>query len=210
VIVESYTTLQTAIAGWLTRSEASLGGFIPGFIQSWESRFYRQPQNFGRWMETELSETIASNVIAVPSDYLGLKHAFVDGSYSTPLDRKTLVQMYSAYPRGGCTGIPVWITRERGNFIFGPAPDSDYDIGGTYWARPINIRSFASDAAAHWLIVNAPDLVLYGSLLESTPFLRNDARIGVWQSFYDKALQDYRDLQKDEDVSGSPNQEMLA
>jgi hypothetical protein len=206
--VTNYTTLQTAVGTWLARSDLSVD--VQGLIQMWESRFYRQPLNFGRWMEADFAATIASNVIPVPDDYLGLKHAFLDGSYSTTLDRVSLQQMYSAYPRGGCTGQPSWITRERDNFIFGPAPDSEYDIGGTYWARPVNLRDFASDAAAHWIIVNAPDLALYGSLLEATPFLQNDKRIGVWQSFYDRSLSDYRDLNRDEDSSGSPHQEVLS
>jgi len=31
-------------------------------------------------------------------------------------------------------------------------------------------------------------LLLYGTLLEATPFLKNDERIAVWQGFYDRSL----------------------
>ena len=40
----------------------------------------------------------------------------------------------------------------------------------------------------NWLTEYAPQLLLYGTLLEATPFLKNDERIGVWQQFYDRAL----------------------
>jgi hypothetical protein len=30
--------------------------------------------------------------------------------------------------------------------------------------------------------------LLYASLLEATPFLKNDERIQVWESFYNRAL----------------------
>jgi hypothetical protein len=54
------------------------------------------------------------------------------------------------------------------------------------------MRVFASDAAAHWIIVNATDLALYGSLLEATPFIGNDERIQIWQGYYAEALAAYR------------------
>lgn len=207
-IVASYTTLQTAIGDWLARSD--LTTFIPNFIQNWEEDFLREPKNFGRWMETSLSTAIASSVIAVPSAYLGLKYAYVNGSPSSRLDRVSLNQLYGRYPRGGDTGRPVWISRDTTNFVFGPAPDDTYTIKGVYWAKPTLLRSFAADAAAHWIIVNAPDLAIYGSLLHAAPFLRNDSRLEVWQVMYERALMSYRRMQVDEDSSGSPVQEVLA
>jgi hypothetical protein len=39
----------------------------------------------------------------------------------------------------------------------------------------------------NWLSEYAPQLLLYGTLLEATPFLKNDERIPVWQSMYDRA-----------------------
>lgn len=207
-IITSYTTLQTAVSDWLAKS--NLSTFTPNFIQNWEERFYRQPKNFGSWMEQSLNSTIASSVIAVPAGYLAMKYAYVDGSPSSRLDRMSLNQLLGTYPRGGDTGLPVWYARDGANFIFGPAPDSTYTIKGTYWAKPTVMRSFASDAAAHWIIVNAPDLALYGSLCESAPFLKNSKDLPIWQGLYSQALNDYRDLFREEDVSGSPIQEVLA
>lgn len=207
-VVTNYTTLQTAVADWLAKS--NLTTWIPNFIQNWEERFYRQPKNFGRWMESTFSLTIASSVIAVPADYLALKYVYVNGSPSSRLDRVSLNQLYGTYPRGSDTGIPKWISRDTTNFVFGPPPDSDYTIKGVYWAKPTLIRSFASDAAAHFIIVNAPDLALYGALAESAPFLQRDARLTTWKALYDEALRDYRDLFAKEDRSGSPPQEVLA
>lgn len=207
-VITSYTSLQTEVANWLAKSNLTTD--IPALIQMWEENFYREPKNHGSWMESALSVTIASSVAAVPDDYLELKYAYIDGSPSSRLDRKSLNQLLGAYPRGGDTGRPIYIARAASNFIFGPAPDSDYDVEGWYYAKPDALRDFAGDAAEHWLIVNAPDLVLYGTLLEAQPFLMNDKRIAVWERKYATALQSYRDLNRDEDVSGSPIQEMLA
>jgi hypothetical protein len=207
-VISGYASLKTAIGDFLSRSDLTL--FTDNFIQNWEERFYRQPKNFGRWMETSLSTAISSSVIAVPAAYLGLKYAYINGSPSSRLDRLSLNQLYGRYPRGDQTGLPVAISRDVSNFVFGPAPDSNYTVKGVYWAKPTLIRSFAADAAAHWLIVNAPDLVLYGSLLQAEPFIKNDARVPLWRDMYNDALKDYRDLHRDEDQSGSPSQEVLA
>jgi hypothetical protein len=206
-VITGYTSLETAIGDWLARGD--LTDFIPNFIQNWEERFYRQPKNFGRWMEVDLSSTIASSVIAVPTDYLELKYAYIDGSPSARLDRVSINQLYGRYPRGDSTGFPQWIARDAANFVFGPAPDSAYTVKGIYYAKPTVMRSYAADAAAHWVIVNAPDLALYGALCESAPFLRKEDRLPVWQSLYTQALQDYRDLFTEEDISGSPIQEVI-
>jgi hypothetical protein len=204
--ITTYTTLKTAIDDETARS---LSSYVDLLIQLWEEDFLREPKNFGRWMETSLSSTIAANVIAVPASYLGLKYAYVDGSPSSRLDRVSLNQLYGTYPRGGDTGRPRWIAREVTNFVFGPTPDSTYTIKGVYWAKPTALRSAASDAIADWRILNAPDLCLFGALAQAEAFLKNDTRVTLWQGLYDRALQSYRALQRDEEQSGSPSQEVL-
>lgn len=207
-VITSYTTLLTEVQNWLARS--GLSADAPAFVQMWEEDFYREPKNFGRWMEVSDDPVIASSVITVPTDFLALKYAYVSGSPSSRLDRVSLNQLYGRYPRGMATGLPAWIAREGGSFIFGPPPDSTYTIHRVYWGKPTNLRTASTDASAHYLIVNAPDLCLFGSLSQATAFIKDDARIALWQSRLDRALESYRRLQRDEDTSGSPVQEVLA
>lgn len=207
-VITTYTSLTTAVQDYLVRSDLST--FAPNFVQSWEEDFLRDSRNWGRWMESALNGTIASQVLAVPTGYLGLKYAYVDDSITSKLDRVSLNQLYGTYPRGSTPGLPRWLARDVENFVFGPVPDEDYAIKGVYWRKPTVLRSFAADAAAHYLIVNAPDLCLYGSLCAAEPFIKNDARLAVWQAMYDRNISSYRALMRDEDVSGSPIQEILA
>lgn len=200
-VISGYASLQTAVADYLARSD--LTTWIPNFIQNFEERFYRDPENYARWMESALNVTMANNVAALPSDYLRLKNAYLSGQMQPPLIRTSLEQLYSRYPRSGTASVPQYISREGSNFVFGPVPAGTYTIVGTYYAKPTLLRSFASDAAAHWLVVNAPDLLLYGALLEAEPFLKNDQRVPLWKSAFDWALDTYRRMDQDEDDSGS-------
>ena len=200
-IISGYTSLQTAMSDYLARSD--LTSWLPLFTQNWEERFYRESDNWGSWMETALSAAITAGVAAVPSDYLGLRIAYISGQNSAPLKRISLDQLYQRYPRANTSGgSPAYISRNASNFEFGPNNASG-TLAGTYYAKPTLLRSFASDAAAHFLIVNAPDLCLYGSLLEATPFIKDDARLPTWGNLYSVALDGYRSRMRFEDYSGS-------
>jgi hypothetical protein len=202
-VVTSYTTLLTAVQDYLARGD--LASFAPNCVQNWEERFYRQPKNHGAWMDEHLEETIASGVIAVPAGFLRFRNVYVSG-YGR-LEQVSPEQLYGRYPRTEYTGMPCWISRIGNNFEFGPEPDSDYTIKGKYRAKPTVMRSYAGDAAAHWIIVNAPDLALYGALAEAEAFTKNDSRVALWKQLYDEALKDYRDLWEEQEMSG---QEVLA
>lgn len=202
-VIAGYTSLQTAVTDYLARSD--LSGWVPNFIQNFEERFYRDPENYARWMESSLSITndATTGLAAVPTDYLRLKNAYLSGQLQPPLIRVSLEQLYSRYPRGGTASIPQYISRDGSNFVFGPVPSGSYTTIGTYYAKPVLLRNFSSDAAAHWLVVNAPDLLLYGALLEAEPFLKNDQRVPLWKSAFDWAVDTYRRMDQDEDDSGS-------
>jgi hypothetical protein len=196
--ITDYSTLQTEVASWLARSD--LTAAIPGFIQNWEEDFYRDPLNWTSWMESTLSVSISSSVAAVPSDYLGLKVAYISGQSSAPLKRISLEQLYSRYPRSISGGQAVFISRNGTNFEFGPQIDSG-TLAGTYYAKPDALRDDSN--GINFLITDCPDLCLYGSLIAAEPYLRNDPRVSLWQAMYANALSSYRARFKEEDFSGA-------
>jgi hypothetical protein len=205
-VITNYSTLQTAVQDYMAR--ADLSTFVPNYIQNWEERFFRDPMNWAAWMETALNVTISSQVAALPADYLELVTAYIDGSPSTSLQRVPLKQMSLHFPRNAPVGYPVWIARSGANFIFGPVPDGAYTVKGVYYAKPTVIRSDGD--GVNWLVTNAPDLMLYGALLEAEPFMRNDERFELWRALYTEALSAYRRQHKSENASGSPPQVRLA
>lgn len=207
-VITGYTSLQTAVTDWLAKS--NLASFAPNFIQNWEEKFYRQPRNFGKWMESSALAVAFTTTATLPADYLGLRIAYLNGQLQQPLVISSLEQVYAKYPRSGASGIPKWIARDGASFVFGPVPNGSFTLNGTYYAKPVLLRNFASDAAAHYLIVNAPDLLLYGALCEAAPFLKDDARLATWEQKYAESLQDYRDLNKEQRFAGSAMQTLVA
>lgn len=206
-VITGYTSLLTTIADWT--GKGNLTTFTPNFVQNFEEAFYRQPRNYGPWMESALAVAFTSTA-AAPADFLSLKTAYINGQSRQGLIASSVEQINAKYPRAASSGIPAWIARDGANFVFGPIPNGSFTLNGTYYAKPVLLRNFAGDAAAHFLIVNAPDLLLYGSLAEAEPFLKNDERMQLWQSLYQKALGDYRDLMKAQKYSGGAMQVLVA
>lgn len=194
--ITSYSELQTAVANWLARDD--LTTYIPDFITLAEARIYRELKV--RQMETALSETIASGVIAVPSGYTQMKFAYVDGSPIKKLERFDLERLYQEYPTRSADGKPSAYARESTSFIFGPYPDSGYTIKGVYYKK---LDPLSDANTSNWLITDAPDLILFASLCEAEPFIKNDPRLVLWEAKYQNAKTEIRNQDRDEEFSGS-------
>jgi hypothetical protein len=67
-----------------------------------------------------------------------------------------------------------------------PTPVLHYPMEVLYYELPPLLNQ---DRQTNWLTKYAPNALLYASLLEAAPFLKNDERIQVWQGFYDHAVQ---------------------
>jgi hypothetical protein len=70
------------------------------------------------------------------------------------------------------------------HWLIAPTPDADYPFEVLYYELPPLLDDVVQ---TNWLTEYAPQLLLYGTLLEATPFLKNDERISVWQNMYDRA-----------------------
>jgi hypothetical protein len=195
--ISTYAELKDAVANWVARS--TLTAFVPDFIMLGESRIYRELRI--RAMETALSSTIATGVIAVPSGYIELKFAYIDG---TPVQRLTVKDpgwIYEYYSTRSADGKPSFIARDVDNFIFGPYPDSAYTVKGTYYKR---LDALSVSNTTNWFTTNAPDLLLWASLCEAEPFMKNDERTQLWEAKYENVKQAIIKQDKRESHSGSP------
>jgi hypothetical protein len=56
---------------------------------------------------------------------------------------------------------------------------------------------------SNWLTLNAPDVLLYGALLEAEPFIKNDERIALWLNAYNGAVKKIQDADARDRHSGS-------
>ena len=191
--ISTYAELKTAVANRLRRSDTA--SYVDDWILLAETDIYRRLRT--KEMETALSDTIASGVVALPSGYIDLKFAYINRTPVTRLKRKTVAWIYENYPLRSASACPVFVAREGSNLIFGPYPDSAYSIAGIYYK---NLGAVSS--TAHALFTANPDVYLFGSLYMAVRDQKDDKGIARWQPLYEMALASAQKASDAEEVSG--------
>jgi hypothetical protein len=179
VSISTYTELQTAAANWLARDDLTLR--IPEFITLAEAKFNRvllHPR-----METRATLTVdtllaSPEFLDLPTDFQTMRMVRLPDETGKPrLQFQTQTQMDDyRYSTDNVTGTPVYFTIVGDQIELAPTPNEDIDIEVLYRG---NIPALASNST-NWLLTLAPDLYLYGTLLEASPYIQNDARLSVW------------------------------
>lgn len=172
--ISTYSDLQTAVADWLNRTD--LTAVIPTFITLAEAKFNRELRV--RDMLTRAAATSSNEFVAVPADFLenySLELTNTAGAqppldFISPLEAKTL-------KANQITGLVRYYTIIDGAFELLPAPGSDVDLVLTYYQR---IPSLSGTQTTNWLLTKSPDLYLYSTLLEASPYLKDDERVAIW------------------------------
>ena len=195
--INSYSTLQTAVANWLDRDD--LSARIPEFIALNEAIFNRILRI--RPMETTVtaSTTGGTKSYDLPTGYVQMRQIHLNTSPITPLQYLTPEMMYRVWA-GSSSGKPHSYTIIGDKIFFGPTPDSAYDYVITYYKK---FDSLSDSPTTNWVILNAADVYLYGTLLQAEPFLNNDQRIPVWERGLRQALSDLQEQDDKDRHSGS-------
>jgi hypothetical protein len=179
--LSNYTELQATVAGYLARDD--LTSRIPDFVVLAEAKFNRvllHPR-----METRTTLTVDTNLASpefldLPTDFQTMRMVRLPDETGKPrLQFLTQTQMDDyRYSTDNVTGTPVYFTIVGDQIELAPTPNEDMDIEVLYRG---NIPALVSNST-NWLLTLAPDLYLYGTLLEASPYIQNDARISVWGS----------------------------
>jgi hypothetical protein len=72
-------------------------------------------------------------------------------------------------------------------FRYLPVPDTAYTGELIYYAK---LSKLSTTNTTNWLLTAAPDVYLYGALMQAAPYLQDDARIAVWASMYRAGLEE--------------------
>lgn len=178
----TYNGLKASLQDFLHRSDlATPAADLILLGETWLMRKVRATE-----METALSVAISgSGTATVPTGFLGLKNAYVDGSPTQKLYVMSMSQLLEKYPLRSSDGKPKFIAYDAGSFEFGPFPDSTYTIKGTYYKRQGPLSSAVYD-----LFTNHQDLFLMACLCEAEPYIKNDKRMPMWKAKRDELVND--------------------
>ena len=195
--ISNYSELQTAVANWLDRDD--LTARIPEFIALAEARFNRVLRL--RSMEAKYTaNTVASQRnLALPTGYIQMRNFQVNTNPLTTLSYVT-PEIYDRLWGGSTSGTPKFYTILANEVSLGPIPASVQEVEMLFYKKFDNL---SGSVATNWLITNAPDIYLYGSMLEAEPFIMNDERVPLWAAALERGVGDLQEQDNKDRHSGS-------
>jgi hypothetical protein len=190
----TFTTLQEDVRRYLERgatyaSDPVVYAQIPRLINLAERRIARELKIQGFINVVTGTLVVGQSVYSKPDrwrDTVSMNIGTGANSNSRkPLYTRVYEYLLSYWPDRSQTDEPLFYADyDYSHWLIAPTPDAEYPFEILYYELPPLLDDVVQ---TNWLTEYAPQLLLYGTLLEATPFLKNDERINVWQSMYDRA-----------------------
>ncbi len=199
--LSTFTELKDAIADWLDRSD--LTSRIPDFIALAEARINRELRIRPMEVRSTMYTTADQQYFNLPGGYIQMRNIQLNTNPTTPLEYITPEMLDRLY--GSTTsGKPRAYSLIGDEIQLAPIPDSTYTVEMAFYEKftPLGDGS-SGTVTSNWLTANAPDVLLYGALMEAEPFIKNDERIPVWLSGYNNAIDKLQKADQRDRHSGS-------
>jgi hypothetical protein len=189
----TYTSLKTDIRNYLERGSVTdpiVFEQIPRLITLAERRIARELkiQGFQSVVVTNMQAGLA--VYAKPDRWretisinIGTG---VGNTNRTPVFSRAYEYIRSYWPNESETGTPeFYADYDYRHWIVAPTPDAAFPMEILYYELPPLLDETNE---SNWLTEFAPNVLLYASLVEATPFVKDDQRVQLWQMYYDRAI----------------------
>lgn len=191
--IATYAHLVSATEDWLERGD--INARVPDFIVLAEAKLNRAlfvTQMEGRSVTSVDTASTDPEFISLPVDFQSMRSLRLSGVTGKPrLAFMSQTQMDDyRYSSDNLTGQPVYFCVMGTELQLVPTPNSNYALEMIYRKT---IPPLATNSP-NWLLILAPDLYLYGTLLEAESYLQSDTRIPIWASKYKDALEELNTL----------------
>lgn len=170
--------------GFTPESDAVVYEQLPRLVTLAERRIARELkiEGFIRPVQTPLQPGVA--VYPKPDRWRDTVSMSAD---NVPLLARSYEYIRNFWPDEAATGTPKYYADyDYQHWILAPTPAAAQNLEVLVYQQP---QLLGDDCQVNWITEYAPDLLLYATLLEATPFLKKDERIGTWQAMYDRAAQ---------------------
>lgn len=184
--VMTYDSLTTMVLQYLERSDPAVVEAIPTFITLCEFEIAQEIKTLGQLTVANFTLTQANPIVAKPARWRKTVSmtAKVD-DVAQPIYVRKLEYLRNYWPDENQTDVPKYYAdTDYEHWYFAPTPSEAFEVQVLYYER---ISPLSSSNQTNWLTQNAPNAMLYGTLLQAMPFLKNDSR-AIFQQKYTEAI----------------------
>ena len=184
----NYTELYTAIQDFAEYAETDFIANIPNFVKSAEEQI-QADADLPMYQRTQMAALTASSpYLDTPDDFISPTFIKIN---NVPLIEKSHDWLIEAYG-GAASGLPKYYSLfDADTFMFGPTPDSAYDVYVTYNAK---IESIVT-TSTNWIGDRASNALLFGSLYYAAIFMEaEDSTISRYKELFLDGHQNLMDI----------------
>lgn len=170
--------------GFTVESDQIVYEQLPRLVTLGERRISRELkiQGFIRSVQTPLQAGVAT--YRKPDRWRDTVSMTITG---VPIFARSYEYCRNYWPDEAQTAAPqFYADYDYNHWLITPTPAAVQTLEVMYYEQP---RFLGEDFQTNWITEYAPDLLLYATLLEATPFLKKDERMATWQQMYDRAAQ---------------------
>jgi len=184
--VMTYDSLTKSVLQYLERSDPATREAIPTFITLTEFEIAQEIKTLGQMQVVQSQMVVGNPVLQKPARWrktVSMSVA-VDNIWQPMLLRK--YEYLKAYNPAETNGVPKYYgDYDAEHWYVSPAPIEPYPFEVIYYER---LQPLSSTNQTNWLTQNAPNAMLFGTLLQAVMFLKDDQR-QIFQQKYSEAIQ---------------------
>jgi len=187
--VMTYDSLVSDITTYVDRNDAPFVNQIPRFIMLAENRIASEIRGLGFIKVVTGDMSISNPVVTKPARWREtISFNFGTGALNNLrvfLKLRTYEYCRTYWPDSSLTGTPkFYADYNYDNYLIVPTPSVAYPFELVYHERPLPL---SDTNQTNWTTEYAPQLLLYATLLEAVPFLKNYEIQPMWQAMFDRA-----------------------
>jgi len=187
-VVMTYDSLVSDIQLYLERTDTVTVDKIPTFIMLAEQVLATDIKFLGSLTVATSTMVLGDPVIDKPARWRKTvsMNVTVNGERS-PIFLRKYEYLREFWPNTSETDVPLfYCDYDYTHWLVAPTPAAAYTYEVLYYER---VQPLDSTNQSNWFTQYAPQALLYGSLLQAMPYLKNDDRIPMWQSQYNAVVQ---------------------
>lgn len=186
--VMTYDSLVNDIQTYLERTDDQTLEKIPQFIMLAEQIIAAEIKFLGNLTVATSAMVASDNVIPKPARWRKTVSMNVTvAGKRQPVLLRTYEYIREYWPEPASTDVPLFFCDyDYQHWLVGPTPTLAYSYEVLYYER---VQPLDSSNQSSWFTQYAPQALLYGTLLQAMPFVKNDERMPMWQSNYDKIIE---------------------
>ena len=181
-VIQTYDSLVLNVQQYMERNDPDFIAQIPNLIALAESSIAAELKTYMQLIVVETSLAQNQTVLNKPARWRKTVSMKINGEPVTHRSQDYVAQVQSEFSNAQ----PLYYADyDYDHWALGPTPDSAYSVEIIYYSR---IQPLDSSNQENLITREAPQALLFGTLLQCQGYLKSPDKLQLWQGMYDKSM----------------------